>query len=174
MNTFASQCLHLRFTYPCVQLQVQNTHSNARHLANKGFCVDEKFIHSFTYLSRRKIFLQGCPPEMRCSHARRPAATLPTRFSIKQANNTIPTPINKWSFQNKVLYTNPLAEATHHTLMGTQRRSKLCLSPFSFYLWAKWETDNLWRRSRGSGAFTSSLYHHLLVKVQRRLCFMID
>lgn len=73
---------------------------------------------SFTYSSRRKIFLQGCPPEMRRSHARRPAATLPTRFSIKQANNTIPTPINKWSFLNKVLYTEPLTEATHHTLMG--------------------------------------------------------
>lgn len=73
---------------------------------------------TFTYSSRRKIFLQGCPPEMRRSHARRPAATLPTRFSIKQANNTIPTPINKWSFLNKVLYTEPLTEATHHTLMG--------------------------------------------------------
>lgn len=71
----------------------------------------------FTYSSRRKIFLQGCPPEMWHSHARRPAATLPTRFSIKQANNTIPTPINKWSFLDKVLYTETLTEATHHTLM---------------------------------------------------------
>lgn len=49
----------------------------------------------FTYSRRRKIFLQRRPLETRRSHARRPVTTVPTRFSIKQANNTIPTPINK-------------------------------------------------------------------------------
>lgn len=73
----------------------------------------------FTYSSRRKIFLQGCPLEMWHSHGMRPAATLPTRFSIKQANNKIPTPINKWSFLNKVVYTEPLTVATHHNLMAS-------------------------------------------------------
>lgn len=86
----------------------------------------------FTYSSRRKIFLQGCPPEMWRSHARRPVATLPTRFSIKQANNTIPTPINKWSFLNKVLYTEPVTEATHHTLMGPCTGQSY-FSPLSFF-----------------------------------------
>lgn len=74
---------------------------------------------TLTYSSTRKIFLQGRPLETWHSHARRPATTLPTRFSIKQANNTIPTPINKWSFLNKVVYTQPLAEATHHNLMAS-------------------------------------------------------
>lgn len=49
----------------------------------------------FTYSTRRKIFLQRRPLETWRSHARRPVTTVPTRFSIKQANNTIPTPINK-------------------------------------------------------------------------------
>lgn len=89
----------------------------------------------FTYSSRRKIVLQGCPLEIWRSHARQPTATLPTRFSIKQANNTIPTPINKWSFLNKVLYTEPLTEATHHNLMGSctgQSYSSLLLPIFIF------------------------------------------
>lgn len=47
------------------------------------------------FIARQEIFLRRRPLETRRSHARRPAATLPTRFSIKQANNTIPTPINK-------------------------------------------------------------------------------
>lgn len=104
----------------------------------------------FTYSSRRKIFLQGCPLEMWRSHARRPAATLPTRFSIKQANNTIPTPINKWSFLNKVLYTEPLTEATHHNLMGSCTGQSYS-SPSSYlHLWAEWGCNGgSWnRRSR--------------------------
>lgn len=88
----------------------------------------------FTYSSRRETFLQGCPLEMWRSHARRPAATLPTRFSIKQANNTIPTPINKWSFLNKVLYTEPLAEATHHNLMGPCTGQSYFSPSLSFFL----------------------------------------
>lgn len=91
----------------------------------------------FTYSSRRKIFLQGCPLERWHSHARRPAATLPTRFSIKQANNTIPTPINKWSFLNKVLYTEPLAEATHHNLMGSCSGQSYSSPPYYLYLGAE-------------------------------------
>lgn len=47
------------------------------------------------FIAGQEIFLRRRPLETRRSHARRPAATLPTRFSIKQANNTIPTPINK-------------------------------------------------------------------------------
>lgn len=91
----------------------------------------------FTYSSRRKIFLQGRPLEMWHSHARPSAATLPTRFSIKQVNNTIPTPINKWLFLNKVLYTEPLTKATRHNLMWSctgqiySPSSSSCL-----YIWA--------------------------------------
>lgn len=91
----------------------------------------------FTYSSRRKIFLQGRPLEMWLSHARPSAATLPTRFSIKQVNNTIPTPINKWLFLNKVLYLEPLTKATHHNLMWSctgqiySPSSSSCL-----YIWA--------------------------------------
>lgn len=114
----------------------------------------------FTYSSRRKIFLQGCPPEMWHSHARWPVATLPTRFSIKQANNTIPTPINKWSFLNKVLYTEPLAEATHHTLM------KPCTSQSyffpSFYIYEESRTKSVEvAETREAEAFRSSSYHYL-------------
>ena len=129
----------------------------------------------FTYSSRRKIFLQGCPLEMWRSHARRPAATLPTRFSIKQANNTIPTPINKWLFLNKVLYTEPLTEATHHNLMGPctgQSYFSPSLLPHIFlYLWAEWGSWN--RRSRD--AFRSSSCHHLAQHWLRysTICFMI-
>lgn len=131
---------------------------------------------------KREDISAGMPPEIRCSHARQPAATLPTRFSIKQANNTIPTPINKWLFLNKVLYTNPLAEATHHILMGTLRRSKLCLSslPSRLPLFFTSEQSKGLKICGGSWnhnssyAFTSSLYSRLLVKVQRHLCFMID
>ena len=83
-----------------------------------------------TYSSGRKIFLQGCPPETWRSHARRSAATLPTRFSIKQANNTIPTPINKWLFLNKVLYIEPLTEATHHSLMEPCPGQSFLSAPF--------------------------------------------
>lgn len=92
----------------------------------------------FTYSSRRKIFLQGCPLEMWRSHARRPATTLPTRFSIKQANNTIPTPINKWSFLNKVLYTEPLTEATHHNLMEPCSSQSYFSPSLSLYLLVEW------------------------------------
>lgn len=132
----------------------------------------------FTYSSRRKIFLQGCPPEMWRSHARRPAATLPTRFSIKQANNTIPTPINKWSFLNKVLYTEPLTEATHHTLMGpctgqSYFSPSLLLSIF-LYLWGHKVNGGSWNR-RSRVAFRSSSCHHLAQHWLRNntICFMI-
>lgn len=90
----------------------------------------------FTYSSRRKIFLRRCPLEMWHARGMRPATTLPTRFSIKQANNKIPTPINKWSFLNKVVYTEPLTAATHHNLMascGGQSYS----SPSHLYLLAE-------------------------------------
>ncbi len=134
----------------------------------------------FTYSSRRKIFLQGCPPEMWRSHARRPAATLPTRFSIKQANNTIPTPINKWSFLNKVLYTEPLTEATHHTLMGPctgQSYFSPSLLSIVLYLWAAWGNKvngGSWNW-RSGGAFRSSSCHHLAQHWLRysTICFMI-
>lgn len=132
----------------------------------------------FTYSSRRETFLQGCPLEMWRSHARRPAATLPTRFSIKQANNTIPTPINKWSFLNKVLYTEPLAEATHHNLMGPctgqSYFSPSLLLPI-FFLWAEWgSSGGSWNR-RSGGAFRSSSCHHLAQHWLRysTICFMI-
>lgn len=120
----------------------------------------------FTYSSRRNIFLQGCPQEMWRSHARRPAATLPTRFSIKQANNTIPTPINKWLFLNKVLYTEPLTEATHHTLMGPVPAKVIPLLSPSFYL-SLLCTERGNKVNRGSWnrrrwvAFRSSSCHHL-------------
>lgn len=113
----------------------------------------------FTYSSRRKIFLQGCPPEMWHSHARWPAATLPTRFSIKQANNTIPTPINKWSFLNKVLYTEPLAEATHHTLMEPCT-SQSYFSP-SFYIYEQSGTKSA-EEAQTTGAEAHSDHRHTI------------
>lgn len=113
----------------------------------------------FTYSSRRKIFLQGRPPEMRHSHVRRPAATLPTRFSIKQANNTIPTPINKWSFLNKVLYTNLSLWGHSSHFNGNLHWPELflSLSPLnpSFTL-----CRNKVGGCRASGVFTSSSCHH--------------
>lgn len=176
--------LCLRGGFLCVfffyRLQVDYTHTTDQ---TSQATMDSVWMKNasvpFTYSSRRKIFLQGCPPETWRSHARRPAATLPTRFSIKQANNTIPTPINKWSFLNKVLYTEPLTEATHHNLMGPctgqSYFSPSLLLPSLLYLRAEWASNGgSWNR-RLRGAFRSSSCHHLAQHWLRysTICFMI-
>lgn len=98
------------------------------HLTNTSWATmdlrrDKKCSRTpFTYLSKKGRRCSAAKPPERCSHASS-GATLPARFSIKQANNTIPTPINKWSFLNKVMYTGPLTEAPHHSFMG------LCFAP---------------------------------------------
>lgn len=68
-------------------------------------CMWIKYSSTLTYLSGRR-FLQGGPLEITLTC--QPVATLPASFSIKQANNTIPTPINKSAFLNKVQYTGSL------------------------------------------------------------------
>lgn len=165
--------VHHCYTYvcSCQMKRLQADYTNQTSQATMNSVWMKNLSVPFTYSSRRKIFLQGCPPEMWRSHARRPAATLPTRFSIKQANNTIPTPINKWSFLNKVLYTQPLTEATHHTLMepctGQTYFSPLSLSlllSVFLYLWAEWGNKvNGGSRNRWSwGPFRSSSSYHWL------------
>lgn len=77
------------------RLQGNATKPAARHLQRGWIQPMKNASITFTYSSGRRIFLLGRPLETWHSHARRPATTLPTRFSIKQANNTIPTPINK-------------------------------------------------------------------------------
>ncbi len=100
------------------RLQVDYTYPLTRHLERQWILCEWKMHLSPSLIHQGGRLFCRDALEMWRSHARRPAATLPTRFSIKQANNTIPTSINKWSFLNKVLYTEPLAEATHHNLMG--------------------------------------------------------
>ncbi len=88
----------------CFAVCVERRHVPADLRATMD-CMWMKYSSTLTYLSGRR-FLQGGPQEITLTC--QPVATLPASFSIKQANNTIPTPINKSAFLNKVQYTGSL------------------------------------------------------------------
>lgn len=168
------------FVFFLNRLQVDYTHPPTRHLKRQWILCEWKMHLSPSLIHQGGRFFCRDALQRRGAHMPGgPAATLPTRFSIKQANNTIPTPINKWSFLNKVLYTEPLTEATHHNLMGPctgqSYFSPSLLLPIFLYLRAEWASNGgSWNRRR-RGAFRSSSCHHLAQHWLRysTICFMI-
>lgn len=79
-----------------------------RPAGDNGFHVNEIFINADLFIGKK--ISAGGPQEITLTC--QAVATFPASFSIKQANNTIPTPINKSAFQNKVQYTGSLQGST--------------------------------------------------------------